>query len=195
MPQSLLKDQLLNCLFIEIKKLKWQATKRQVRGNKRADELVSLNKASGEKRGVVEFGPHLLFFCVDLVKDSLFAEVKMVEPPYEPWFLHQSILQASFYCTLLGEVDHLDTPKFRKKEGYIQEVVKLPWKRDYQLWFGEEKYRVQPNEDLKDHYLEKAQLVADCIDSKDFDTCRSFDETYKHSEFNIFKPKYTKLKP
>lgn len=192
---ELVKRSASQLLFKELKKLQWQATKRQVGGNVYADELVSLNKASGEKRGVIEIGSHLLFFCIDLVKNNLFAEVKMIESPYEDWFLQQSVLQATFYSTLLGEVRSLDTPKFRKKEGYSQEVLKVPEEREYQLWFGKEKYRVFPNEEVRDHYIEKLNLISDSIEHKDFDTCRDFDECYKHKEFTIFKPKYLKLKP
>jgi len=68
-----------------------------------------------------------LFFCIDLVKEDLFVEIKSIEDEnnYEDWYLYSSVLQSTFYATLLKQVKSLDTPKFRKKEGYKQEHIIL----------------------------------------------------------------------
>ena len=193
---ELVKRSASQLLYKEIKRIKWLATSRQLKGNKYADEVVEKEQASSEKRGIINLGDDLLFFCIDLVKDDLFVEIKMVEDEnnYEDWYLYSSIMQSTFYASLLQQVKTLDTPKFRKKEGFKQEVIKVPSKFEFELWFGKhQKYEITPNKEVLDHYLNKAKLIKSCIEEVDFDTCRKFDAKFKHKEFSIFKPKYKKI--
>lgn len=193
---ELVKRSASQLLYKEIKRVEWQATPRQRKGNKYADEVVEKEQASSEKRGIINLGDDLLFFCIDLVKDDLFVEIKMIEDEdnYEDWYLYSSIMQSTFYASLLQQVKTLDTPKFRRKEGFKQEVIKVPSKFKFELWFGEyQKYEITPNKEVLDHYLNKAKLIKSCIEEADFDTCRKFDAKFKHKEFSIFKPKYKKI--
>lgn len=193
---ELVKRSASQLLYKEIKRIKWQSTPRQLKGNEFADEIVKKEEASAEKRGVINLGEDLLFFCIDLVKDNLFVEIKMIEDEnnYEDWYLYSSIMQSTFYATLLQQVKTLDTPKFRKKEGYKQEIIKVPKKHKFELWFGNnKKYKIFPNEKVLNHYLNKAKLIKSCIKTADFDSCREFDNIYKFKEFSIYKPKYKKL--
>lgn len=193
---ELVKRSAAQLLYKEIKRIEWQPTQRQFKGNKFADKIVEKEKASSEKRGIINLGEDLLFFCIDLVKDDLFVEIKMVENEnnYEDWYLYSSIIQSTFYASLLQQVKILDTPKFRKKEGYKQEIIQIPSKFKFQLWFGNKKYEIIPDKKVLNHYLDKAKLIKSCIETKDFDTCKKFDAKFKFKEFSIFKPKYKEIK-
>lgn len=110
-------------------------------------------------------------------------------------------MQSTFYASLLTKVKTLDTPKFRKKEGYKQEIIDVPEKFQFQLWFGGQKFEVFPDDNILNHYLNKAKLIISCInnrdpdtDSVDFDPCRKFDCEFKHKEFSIYKPKFKQIK-
>ena len=193
---ELVKRSTSQLLYKEIKRIEWQATPRQHRGNNYADEIVAKEKASSEKRGVVKLkDDNLLFFCIDLVKDNKYVEIKMVENmnDYPDWYFHSSIMQATFYASLIEKTKSLDTPKFRRKEGYKQEVINIHPNPEFELWFGEDKYKVYPNANVYNHYIKKANVFLKSIDEVDFDKCRSFDSNFKHKEFNLFRPKYIKL--
>lgn len=193
---ELVKRSASQLLYKEIKRIEWQPTPKQLKGNEFADEIVKKEQASSEKRGIINLGEDLLFFCIDLVKDDIFVEIKMVENEnnYEDWYLYSSIIQSTFYASLLQQVKTLDTPKFRKKEGFKQEIIEVPDKFKFQLWFGSsKKYEIIPNKKVLNHYLHKAKLIKSCIETKDFDTCRLFDAKFKHKEFSIFKPKYKEI--
>jgi hypothetical protein len=193
---ELVKRSASQLLYKEIKRIQWRATPRQFEGNKYAEEIVKLEKASAEKRGIISLGEDLLFFCIDMVKDNKYIEIKMIEDEenYEDWYLYSSIMQSTFYASLLQQVKTLDTPKFRKKEGFIQEIIKIVPNPKFELWFGKhQRYRIFPNDKVLTHYLDKAKLISKCVKDADFDTCREFDAKYKFKEFSIFKPKYKKL--
>lgn len=196
---ELVKRSASQLLFKELKSLYWQksakVSPRQIKGNEFADEIVFKEEAAAEKRGVLAIDDDLIFFCVDMVKDKSFIEIKMVdnEDEYEDWYLKSSIMQSAFYATLLTQVKTLDTPKFKKKEGYKQEVIAIPSDFDFQLWFGKQKFKVYPNVKILNHYLKKIELINNSIPTKDYDSCRIFDLKYKHKEFDIFKPKYVKI--
>lgn len=190
---ELVKRSASQLLYKELKKIQWKQTPRQKKGDEFAEKIVQKEQASSEKRGVIELGEDLLFFCVDLVKDDLFVEIKMVdnENDYEDWYLESSLLQSTFYASLLKKVKKLDTPKFRKKEGYKQKILPVPDKFKFELWFGNhQKFSVNPNNKVMNHYFSKAKLVKSCINTKDFDSCRDFDSRFKHKEFKILKPKF-----
>lgn len=189
---ELVKRSASQLLFKELKRLQWKPTERQLKGNAYADAIVIKEEASSEKRGIVKLDNDLLFFCIDLVKGKKFVEIKMVDnqDSYEPWYLFSSIMQSTFYASLLTQVESLSTPSFRKKEGFAQEIISVPKSFKFELWFGNEKYQVYPNDRVLNHYFEKARIVKSSIESMDYDTCRRFDAVYKFNEFKIFKPKY-----
>ena len=192
-------SQLVKCstsqlLYFALKKVINTPTKNQIEGNKYAEDIVKKEAAPSEKRGIVPIKDDVLFFCVDMVVNNTFIEIKQVkEQIYEDWYLHSSILQSSFYAYLLTQVKQLDTPKFRIKEGYKQEIIQIPSKFTFELWFGVEKYSIKPNKAIYKHYIKKLMLVKEAINTSDFDKCRTFDAKFKHKEFNIFSPTYTKI--
>ena len=87
----------------------------------------------------------------------------------------------------------LDTPKFRKKEGYKQELTYLNDQRNYELWFGTERFKIEPNDEIKAHFITKMELLSTAIPLADFETCRQWDRQYKFNEFNMFNPKYARI--
>jgi hypothetical protein len=193
---ELVKRSASQLLYKEIKKIEFEATPRQYRGNTYADEVVKKEEASAEKRGIVTINDDLLFFCIDMVKKNKFVEIKMVEDmeTVEDWYLNSSILQSTLYATLLTKVKTLDTPKFRKKEGYKQEVLVMPDKWGFELWFGTDKYQIFPDERIYEHYINKMQVIKDGVKSGSYDNCRVLDAKYKFKEFSIYKPKFKELK-
>ena len=192
---DLVKKSASQILYLTLKKIRLTPTPGQYKGDKHAEEVVKKEEASSEKRGVVELDDSLVFFCVDMVKDNKYVEIKMVEDmeDYPDWYLHSSIMQATLYASLLQDVKYLDTPKFRKKEGYKQEVILVAKNPIFELWFGEDKYEIYPDSQVKEHYLNKAKLIESCIANMDYSTCREFDSRYKFKEFELFKPLYKKI--
>lgn len=192
---ELVKRSSSQLVYKTLRSLNWKASKKQLEGNVYAEEVAQKEGGSPEKRGAITIDDNVLFFCVDLVKDNKYIEIKMVDniETCESWFLESSILQATFYASLVSKVDKLYTPKFRIKEGYQQEVINVSINPVFELWFGPDKYEVYPNEELYNHYINKAKLIVDCIGYADYNRCRGFDFKFKHKEFEIFKPKYKKI--
>ena len=182
-------------LFKQVKKLQWKATPRQLKGNEYAEAIVAKEEASAERRGIIKHNDDLLFFCVDMVKDNTYIEIKKVDDQtnYEPWYLHAAIMQSTLYASLLQDVMLLDTPKFRKKEGYKQELTYLNDQRNYELWFGTERFKIEPDDEIKAHFITKMELLSTAIPLADFETCRQWDRQYKFNEFNMFNPKYARI--
>lgn len=192
---ELVKRSASQYLYKELKKLQWKTTPGQLKGEAYAEEIVKKEDGASEKRGILQINDDLLFFCVDMVKDNLFIEIKMVtdQENYEDWYLYSSIMQSTFYATMLNKVQTLDTPKFRKKEGYPQEVIIIPDNKEYQLWFGTDKYKIFPNEKVFNFYKEKLLIISKGVLDKNYDSCRIFDSKYKFKEYSILKPKYEKI--
>lgn len=192
---ELVKRSASQLLYKELKKIEWQISPRQYKGNDYADEIVKKENGSAEKRGIISLKEDLLFFCIDMVKDNKLIEIKMVDNmnKYEDWYLYSSIIQSTFYASLSTKVKTLDTPKFRKKEGYLQEIIDMPKNPEFELWFGEDKYKIYPNELIYDHYINKIQVIKEGMKNNSFEQVRLFDSKFKFKEFSIFKPKYIKL--
>ena len=182
-------------LFKQVRKLQWKATPRQLKGNEYAEAIVAKEEASAERRGIIKHNDDLLFFCVDMVKDDTYIEIKKVDDQtnYEPWYLQAAIMQSTLYASLLLDVILLDTPKSRKKEGYKQELTYLNDQRNYELWFGTERFKIEPNDEIKAHFIAKMELLSTAIPLADFETCRQWDRQYKFQEFDIFNPKYARI--
>lgn len=194
---DLVKKSAAQLLFIILKNQKYTATNRQLKGNSYASEIVKKENTSEEKRGVIKLSEDdLLFFCIDMVKDNKYVEIKMVdnENTVEDWYLNSSIIQSAFYHSLLNDVKSLDTPKFRKKEGFKQEVIQVIKNKEFELWFGKRKFKIEANIKLKNHFIKKALLIKECISTQDYDKCREFDRKYKFKEFDIFKPSFKQIK-
>jgi hypothetical protein len=115
---ELVKRSASQLLYKELKKIKFATTPRQFKGNEYANEIVAKEEASSEKRGIIPIGDDLLFFCIDMVKANKFIEIKMIDDEYnyDDWYLYSSLLQSTYYATLITKLKTLDTPKFSKKE-------------------------------------------------------------------------------
>jgi len=130
-----------------------------------------------------------IFFCIDMVKDGKFYEIKMnndidgnVRTDYEPWYFQISLLQCAFYKSLLLKMhDHtLYTPKFRIKEGFEKAALQINPEWDYILKFGEIGEFVvdvvNPDK-IIDFYKNKIANITD------YDAATDFDREFKHKEF------------
>ena len=191
---ELVKRSAAQLLLFAIKAKNYKPTAGQLKGNSYAEKVVEKEGGSAERRGTVAIDNNkLIFFCVDLVQNNKFIEIKHIDPErsLEEWYLQSSLLQSAFYAALLEDVDVLFTPKFKRKEGYKQEVTPVPTLKTFELWFGNEKYQVFPNQTLKQHYINKAKLLEEALAIESFDMCREFDTEFKHKEYDIFKPKFT----
>ena len=192
---DLVKKSASQILYFELLKIQRQATPRQIQGNAYADKITMKEEASSEKRGIISLEEDLLFFCIDMIKDNTYVEIKMVDNmnDYPDWYLHSSVLQSTFYNTMLGKVKTLDTPKFRKKEGFKQEIIPVLEERTFELWFGEDKYEIFENEDIYDHYQQKLKVISKSAKEADFEEVRKWDSQFKFKEYEIFKPKFIKI--
>lgn len=191
---ELVKRSASQLVYIYIKRIEYEATPRQYRGNIHAEKIIELEEASAERRGVINIEKDLLFFCVDMVKGNTYVEIKMVEGEYEQWYLESSIVQSAFYASLLEDVKTLDTPKFRKKEGYKQKVDIVEESKKFELWFGEDRYDIVPSDKLKQHFIEKLIIVKRGVESRNFDEARIWDAKFKFKEYDMYKPKYKLIK-
>lgn len=194
---KLVKTSASQAVYYELRNMSIKATGRQLAGNKYAEKVArdeGIPTAAEERRGIIQLDDSTLFFCIDAVKDGSPVEIKMVD--YDratpKWYLESSLLQASFYAALLSKVEYLDTPKFRTKQGVPYSRTDVPTKQ-FQLWFGNDRYVVEPNHNLVDHYFEKAEVIAYCVGHADYAEAREFDEEFKHQEFGKFKINYGRI--
>lgn len=188
----LLKSSLAQLVFKEKRKQKYTVTKRQLEGNKYA-ETVSKGLAQ-ELRGTITTLDYRLYFCLDAIEShSIGVEIKMVDNMinFEQWYLNNSILQSVLYYTLLDKVKFLDTPTFRKKEGYEDVFYDLADKpiQSFELWFGDnDRYQIHKSKKVLDFYENKAKLFAEFVqldwdeamyEAKKFDSKHKFQEYYQ----------------
>jgi hypothetical protein len=190
---ELVKKSASQIVYITSKQIKTVITPRQQIGDTYAKSIIKQEKASEEKRGIIKINEDLLYFCIDMVKDNIFTEIKMINGTFEKWYFESSILQATFYATLLSKVKTLDTPQFRLKEGFKQEEIKVPNDFHYQLWFGQEKYEISQNEKVFDFYMDKIKSIKLSLENENYDAVRQFDSDFKHKEFEYLKPEYRKI--
>lgn len=190
---QLVKQSASQILYYIITKSSRPVTEAQINGNAYATNLTKNLGYCSEKRGIVTYKDHKIYFCVDAVHEDNYIEIKQVSDQnnYQEWYLESSIMQATLYASLLNKVKTLDTPEFRLKEGYQQEVIKVHDPFKFYLYFGTDKILVEPNKKILNHYLIKACLIANCVKEKNFELCRVFDAEFKHKEFIMYKPNFT----
>jgi hypothetical protein len=193
---DLVKRSAKQLVYLALKGADVTPTEQQKQGNQYAAKITgAIKNASEEKRGHIVINDMNLYFTVDMAVDNRFIEIKMVNSPNPPdWYRNSSLVQAAFYADLLRHVTYLDTPVFRLKEGYAQEIIPVPDERSFELWFGEETYLVQPNPSLAYHYFTKMNLVKNCIRKQDYMLAEAYDNMYKHKEFDLFNIKYKEIK-
>lgn len=179
-------------LYLSLYKIEKPVTPGQYMGNAYAHRIIDKEHGIAEKRGIVKVNDDLLFFSIDMVKDNKFIEIKMVRQ-YQQWYLHNSIIQATLYASLLSLCETLDTPLFMQKIGVKQEIMKVPDKYTFELWFGDQHFRVYKNKKILKHYFNKIKIISEGFANKSFNACRLFDAKFKHNEFSIYKPKYKSI--
>lgn len=190
---ELVKKSASQIVYITSKQIKTIITPRQHIGDTYAKSIIKQEKASEEKRGIIKINEDSLYFCIDMVKNNIFTEIKMINGTFENWYFESSILQATFYATLLSKVKTLDTPQLRLKEGFKREEIKVPKDFQFQLWFGKEKYEVFQNEKVFDFYIDKIKSIKLSLENENYDAVKQFDSDFKHKEFEYLKPEYRKI--
>jgi hypothetical protein len=204
---DLLKKSAMQLVFLKNKKEKI-ATKYQLKGNdfqfKVSDNEKSKNKGffAEELRGSYSNENSIIFFCVDMISDGVFYEIKSIQDrdgnltnEYPKWYLESSLLQCAFYKSLLIEGNNktLYTPKFRLKEGFEFKAMDVDVNSDYVLIFGEKlKYKITVNspKEIIEYYLNKINHLNNYEQAKAYDSKFKFKDFYYLSTFF----EYTEIK-
>lgn len=155
------------------------------------------HKVADEMCGCYTFGENAIYFCIDIVREDCFVEVKSVfdesgkdSLTYPEWYFESSILQCAVYKSLLMNMDGdtLVTPQFRLNEGCEYKTLKAERSLPYLLKFGSVGvYRVDVTDSKRIIKFLKDKINA----LKDYDTARAFDTKYKHKEFNLLRDCFT----
>lgn len=160
------------------------------------DESLA-NTVADEMRGCYSYDDIEIFFCIDMIKNGEFYEIKSIQDDdgnetleYPEWYLNSSLLQCAFYKSLLMEMNgnKLYTPKFRLKEGYKMSCVEINNNANYYLKFGGVgvwKIDVVNPTDIIDFYKNKIAHITD------YDDARAFDREFKWKEFEVLKKHFT----
>lgn len=160
------------------------------------DESLA-NTVADEMRGCYSYDDVEIFFCIDMIKNGEFYEIKSIQDDdgnetleYPEWYLNSSLLQCAFYKSLLMEMNgnKLYTPKFRLKEGYKMSCVEINNNANYYLKFGGVgvwRIDVVNPTDIIDFYKNKIAHITD------YDDARAFDREFKWKEFEVLKKHFT----
>ena len=190
---ELVKKSLSQLLYNKvINKIHLKPTDNQIKGNEYSQKISNKEGGLSEKRGIINIGDDKLYFCVDLIQDNKFIEIKMVNNEND-FFLKSAILQSTLYCSLLKKVKTLDTPTFLKKEGIKNEIIVRPDKYTFELWFGDKRYKIYSNSNVENFYINKLKSLKNCILHKNFNGAKLYDSKYKGKEFDILNPKYKEI--
>lgn len=163
------------------------------------DESLA-NTVTDEMRGCYAYDDVEIFFCIDMIKNGEFWEIKSIQDEngnetleYPQWYLNSSLLQCAFYKSLLlrMEGDMLFTPKFRIKEGYKRVALQINKNNNYYLQFGGVgvwQIDVINADALIEFYKNKINHITDYTEA------RAFDRQFKFKEFELLKQYFTYVK-
>lgn len=193
---TLIKSSLCQMVYFAKKKKERKVTKAQIKGNKHAEKISK--GLSQELRGTFYHELFQLFFVIDALDNNIAFEIKNIEGDYEEWFFKSSLIQSSFYFHLIKQVKYLDTPAFRKKEGYQDQFVDLLENPidTFILQFGDISYYVEDSKEIFNHYINKAKKfinIVDCEWEEALYLSKKWDAKYKFKEVDLFKVNYQKL--
>lgn len=155
------------------------------------------NDVISEMRGCYDYKGNFVFFCIDMIKNGGFYEIKSVTDEngndtldYPQWYFNSSILQCAIYKSLLLNMngDTLVTPKFKVDAGIEETTINVDKNSPYYLIFGNVgTFNVEVNNPNG-----LIQFVNDKIDAlKNYTTARAFDAIYKHKEFDLLSPYFS----
>lgn len=201
---DLVKRSAAQLVFLR-EKLESILTARMLKGEKFQSKVVKdeslSNVVADEMRGCYAYNDIEIFFCIDMIKNGNFYEIKSVfdkngndSLEYDDWYLNSSLLQCAFYKSLLLKMEgnKLYTPKFRIKEGYKKISIEINKNNPYYLIFGKigiwEIKVINPDE-IINFYKDKISHLKYMEDAKIFDL------KFKHKEFELLNPyfQYNKL--
>lgn len=188
---SIVKMSLKKIAYIELSNKQKTITQGMLDGNKHAEKLS--NKMDyQEKRGTIKTKDFKMFFSVDAIQSDIAIEIKHINENTQTWFLINSIIQSSFYASLLKEVKYLDTPYFMIQQGHQNEIINLDDNpiRYFILMFGKQKILVEPSSRVLAHYMIKAQELVNVL-KLDFTSAmkraEKWDAIYKFKEDYLLK--------
>lgn len=156
------------------------------------DEIIANGEnAFDEMQGVYHFDDNNIYFCIDIVKDNGFIEVKSLfdengkeTTHYADWYLASSLLQCAVYKSLLMSMDgnKLRTAQFRLDEGAEKREIEVDANKPYYLKFGSVgtfEVKVKNSEAILDFLHKKIESMSDFV------TAKAFDKEFRYNEFNI----------
>lgn len=153
-----------------------------------AERIKSLGiEISQEKRGMFSEEDIRIFFCVDIITDNAFIEVKSVrdENDVPLWYLESSILQVALYKSLImqGNINELVTPKFLLDKGEKFEKISVDTDLRYLLVFGDRMFNVVTPDSgrIVDFYLSKIESL------ESWESAKEWDERFKFREFEFLR--------
>lgn len=170
--------------------------------NKRIEEGVKFQHevavekgcAAEEFRTTVKYKDIIIFACHDLITDDAFIEVKNIDDDTKPipsWYLESSLLQCAFYKSLLLlSNSKVISPKFRIKEGYDRQVLRVNINNPYILHIGNDEYEVTLNEEdshikIVEYFYQKASMTSD------YDIAHGYDNKHKFQHFKELSKHFT----
>ena len=152
------------------------------------------NVVADEMRGCYTYDGDEIFFCIDMIKNGEFFEIKSVQDKdgnetdiYPEWYLNNLLLQCAFYKSLILNMNGstLYTPKFRLKEGFKKAHIEINKSASYYLIFGSVgmfKVDVIDPKKIISFYENK---IDHCTD---YEMARKYDTEYKRKEFELLSP-------
>ena len=186
---ELVKSSLAQMVYLMYNEDKRFVTDRQLQGVEYQKEFKFEYE---EMRG--SYKPSLFYmnFAVDGIDKNVAYEVKMVNPDAPVWLFKMSVLQSSFYYTLLKHVSFLKTATFHIKAGNEPKTIYLnnyPIDK-FVLIYGFKRYEISMCDELFDFYLNKLKYLESCIMLNDFtksiEMARQWDAQFKKKEIDMF---------
>lgn len=186
---ELVKSSLAQMVYLMYNEDKRFVTDRQLQG---VEYQKSFKFEYEEMRG--SYKPSLFYmnFSIDGIDKNTAYEVKMINPEAPVWLFKMSVLQSSFYYTLIKHVSYLKTATFHVKAGNEPQTIYLnnyPIDK-FILIYGTKRYEISMCDELFDFYINKLKYLETCIMlndiSKSIEMARQWDIQFKKKEIDLF---------
>ena len=191
---ELVKSSLAQMVYLMYNEDKRFVTDRQLQGVEYQKEFKFEYE---EMRGCYKPSLFYLNFSIDGIDNNVGYEVKMTNNDAPAWLFKMSVLQSSFYYTLIKYVSYLSTAKFHINAGNEPKTIYL---NEYPidkfiLVYGIKRYEVSMCDELFDFYINKLKYLETCIMlndlSKSIEMARQWDAQFKKKEIDLFFHKIT----
>jgi hypothetical protein len=184
---NLIKQSMKQMVYFHFNKSKPQPSQRMIDGTAYQDKFNFDHK---ERRGIYTVNDINIFFSIDGIHGDIAYEIKHIDHNLQ-WLVNMSIIQTSFYHSLLHKVSSLDTPKFMTDKEHPYYIMDLNSNKInyYLLVTKDSKYAVEPSKQVFYHYVYKALLLNKIIngDYDHYDEAAKWDNLFKHKEHYLLK--------